>query len=178
MERPTPGPLLLSVTTAFGVIFVLSLIWIASRWKISCRKTQTSSSVNGGNTVGNGNGNVCHTAIGPSSSFASDGDVSGTTRTSLWDWINQQQNRASASSRRLLRTDEESAAMHTAEDLQQHHLDRVALIAYISDSQVQSLFFSICHQSYRLTAQGMYCNYGKPLKWNGRIVIQLRSSEE
>ena len=133
MERPTPGPLLLSVTTAFGVIFVLSLIWIASRWKISCRKTPSSSS-NVISSSTNGNGNVCHAT---SSSFASDGDISGTTRTSLWDWINQQQNRASASSRRLLRTDEESAAMHTAEELQQHHLDRVALIAYISDSQVQ-----------------------------------------
>ena len=139
MERPTPGPLLLSVTTAFGVIFVLSLIWIASRWKISCRKTPSSSSnVIGGSSNANGNSNVCHATIGPSSSLASSGNISdGTTRTSLWDWINQQQNRTSTSSRRLLRTDEESAAIPTAEELQQHHLDRVALIAYISDSQVQ-----------------------------------------
>ncbi len=37
-ESSTSGPLFISLTTACGVILVLSLIWIASRWTVRCRR--------------------------------------------------------------------------------------------------------------------------------------------
>ena len=88
---------------------------------------------------GSGSSNVCHATIGPSSSYppSIDGDVSGATRTWWCDWFypQSQHRTANASSRRLIRLDEESTGIQT-EEIQQHTLDRVALIAYTSDNQV------------------------------------------
>lgn len=40
-HRQVPGALLVSLTTACGVLLVLSLIWIASRWTLRCRKIES-----------------------------------------------------------------------------------------------------------------------------------------
>ena len=144
-EEQMPGPLLVSFTTACGVTFVLCLIWIASRWKITCLRTAAAGH---GRQQQQSLSPVCHPGQQSSSSssaasttaafFASETIAPGRRRQqqrSLWTWISPQSDRGA-----VHQLDDDSLPPYDRQlDLgQQSELDRVALIAYMNDSNNSS----------------------------------------
>lgn len=76
--NPVPGALLVSLTTACGVLLVLSLIWIASRWTAKCRRVAVQQQHHPLTQQHYPSGCRSH-------------HLSGRTRSSLWEWMQQQQ---------------------------------------------------------------------------------------
>ena len=116
-------PWLVSLTTGFGVIFGLSLIWIASRIQINCRKTQVSTVCHAVNGAGVNGSSASTPSSGSSGGAASSG------RRSLWDWMARQPTET------LLRSesheDDTNDSMTTLVSTDPDQ-DRVALIAYMN----------------------------------------------
>jgi len=118
-------PWLVSLTTGFGVIFGLSLIWIASRIQINCRKTQVSTVCHAVNGAGVNGSSASTPSSGSSGGAASSG------RRSLWDWMARQPTET------LLRSesheDDTNDSMTTLVSTDPDQ-DRVALIAYMNQT--------------------------------------------
>jgi hypothetical protein len=133
-------PWMVSLTSAFTVIFLLSFVWIITRLRINCRKNRTpaspSSATSGGSAAGGTMG--CR----PAGSAASGGPmlVVPRRRRPFWDWMltnpalmggpvhPAQGGRGSADAGG-------DSGLATPTDQ-----DRVALIAYIGDTQVSAAF--------------------------------------
>lgn len=130
-EEQAPGPLLVSFTTACGVTFVLCLIWMASRWKITCLRSSPSDSHHGRqeDETLSFSGPVCHpTSVSPGGRRQ---------QHSLWTWISPNQND------RAHHPEDEDDSLPVYDrqllDLgQPSDQDRVALIAYMNDSNTDS----------------------------------------
>merc|ERR1712071_480594 len=117
-------PWLVSLTTGFGVIFGLSLIWIASRIQINCRKTQVTTVCH---AVNGANGGRSPSTSTPSPSAGS----SPAGLRSLWDWMARQPADALLSSEP--HEDDTSDSMTTLVSTDPDQ-DRVALIAYMNQA--------------------------------------------
>ena len=157
-EEQTPGPLLVSFTTACGVTFVLCLIWLASRWKITCLRSSDVHHVGRQDEESlSFSGPVCH-PLAPGSSTSAAAVSSATSSSggrrqqhhpllqrhhSLWTWISNQNDRGSHHHvhQHLDVDDDDSLPSYDRQllDLSQaSDQDRVALIAYMNDSNTSS----------------------------------------
>lgn len=112
----------MSLTTGFGVIFGLSLIWIASRIQINCRKTQVTTVCHAVNDAGvNGS---------PASSPSSSVGPAASGRRSLWDWMARQPAETQLPSESHEDTNDSMTTLVSTDPDQ----DRVALIAYMNQT--------------------------------------------
>ena len=153
-EEQAPGPLLVSFTTACGVTFVLCLIWMASRWKITClRSSADHHSRQTEDETLSFSGPVCH-PLAPSASTASaapPAPSSGGRRQqqqqqrqhSLWTWISPNpSDRGGHHVHQQLDVDDDESLPNYDRQLldlgQATDQDRVALIAYMNDSNTSS----------------------------------------
>lgn len=130
-DEQVPGPLLVSFATACGVTFFLGLIWIASRWKTTCLRPGQSRPQEPVDSV-------CHT-VSSSAIFSSSATAPSSSRRqqrSLWTWINPPTDRTSAH-----QLDDDSLPAYDRQldrDQSTGEQDRMALIAYMSDSNTSS----------------------------------------
>ncbi|XP_059353305.1 uncharacterized protein LOC130701110 [Daphnia carinata] len=134
-EEQTPGPLLVSFTTACGVTFVLCLIWMASRWKITCLRSSPTGGHRGrqDEQTLSISAPVCH----PATSAPHGGRRH---QPSLWTWISPNHNDRPAH-HRVHDGDDDSLPAYDRQLLdlgQTSDQDRVALIAYMNDSNTSS----------------------------------------
>jgi hypothetical protein len=160
-DEQTPGPLLVSFTTACGVTFVLCLIWLASRWKITCLRSSDVHHVGRQDEESlSFSGPVCH-PLAPGSSTSAAAAVSSSASSSggrrqqhghpllqrhhsLWTWISPNQNDRGSHHhvhQHLDVDDDDSLPSYDRQllDLSQaSDQDRVALIAYMNDSNTSS----------------------------------------
>lgn len=129
--QQVPAPLLVSFATGIGVIFILILIWIASRWKTTCLRSVQ-------NRPQDPVDSVCH-AVSSSAIFPSPTTAPSSARRqqrSLWTWINPPNDRPSAH-----QLDDDSLPAYDRQldrDPSTGEQDRMALIAYMSDSNTSS----------------------------------------
>ena len=122
-------PWLVSLTTGFGVIFGLSLIWIASRIQINCRKTQVTTVCHAVNDAGvNGS---------PASSPSSSVGPAASGRRSLWDWMARQPAETQLPSESHEDTNDSMTTLVSTDPDQ----DRVALIAYMNQVSLLLQFY-------------------------------------
>lgn len=138
-EEQSPGPLLVSFTTACGVTFVLCLIWMASRWKITCLRSSPTGGHHGRQQEEETlsfSGPVCHPSTTPATPALPGGRRQ---QHSLWTWISPNQNDGAAHG--VHDDDDDSLPAYDRQLLdlgQPSDQDRVALIAYMNDSNTSS----------------------------------------
>ncbi|XP_046443975.1 uncharacterized protein LOC124194013 isoform X2 [Daphnia pulex] len=146
-EEQAPRPLLVSFTTACGVTFVLCLIWMASRWKITCLRSSAGHHGRQEEETLSFSGPVCPPmAPSAASASSSDGGVGGGRRhrhQSLWTWISPNQNDRDGHHvhQQLDMDDDDSLPAYDRQLLdlgQASDQDRVALIAYMNDNNTSS----------------------------------------
>lgn len=141
-EEQAPGPLLVSFTTACGVTFVLCLIWMASRWKITCLRSSAGHHSRQEEETLSFSGPVCP-PMAPSAASASSSGGRRQRHPSLWTWISPNQNdRGGHHVHQPLDADDDDSLPAYDRQLldlgQVSDRDRVALIAYMNDSNTTS----------------------------------------
>jgi hypothetical protein len=160
-EEQAPGPLLVSFTTACGVTFVLCLIWMASRWKITCLRSSAGHHGRQEEETLSFSGPVCP-PMAPSAASASSssgggggGGVGGRRHRhqSLWTWISPNQNDRDGHHvhQQLDMDDDDSLPAYDRQLLdlgQASDQDRVALIAYMNDNNTSSQVIAKTLQSF------------------------------
>ena len=133
-EEQPPDPFLVSFTTACGVTFVLCLIWIASRWTLTCIRSRSRSSQEALDSV-------CHTV--PSAPPITTATLIRHQRhqRSLWTWMNPRADRPA-----VHQLDDDSSPVYNRQldRSQSTDQDRMALIAYMNDSNTSSQVKTFC----------------------------------
>lgn len=131
-EQP-PDAFLVSFTTACGVTFVLCLIWIASRWTVTCIRSRHRSQ--------EALESVCHavpSAPPPSTTTPTSSVRQQRHQRSLWTWMSPQAERSGRAVHQLDDDDSLPAYSRQLDRSQSTDQDRVALIAYMNDSNTSS----------------------------------------